>query len=125
MKVRLLSVFVIIFIAFSACTNRKLQLNSGEESLSPQDITETTKKNKDDIKFADDEIFGELYDAYSKIEFLGEFIKSEPLDYPFYLDKFSKLINSEVTFSDKNDNKLLLSEYGEMPTKKDIGKYKL
>ena len=53
------------------------------------------------IDFADEETFKVIREAYTEIDFYGEFKKGDTRIYDFYKEKFLKLLNCETTFFDK------------------------
>ncbi|MCL2147594.1 MAG: hypothetical protein FWH52_07285 [Synergistaceae bacterium] len=69
----------------------------------------------EDIKNVDDDTFKIIKEAYSKIDFFGEFEKGHDELYGFYARQYLRLLNCEVTFFDKyTQESYYLFEFREM-----------
>ena len=122
MKIKniLLVLSSIIFIGILICLTILFisKQKSGKTSDNNSSISISSinhKRQSEEMEFIDKEDFKIIKDAYSKIDFMGEFKKGNTEIYGYYKKQYLKLLNCEATFFNKeSQNEFFINEFNEM-----------
>ena len=113
----LLVVLSILTIALIGCEEDLYisQSDINSESQNEQNDDNINESSDNEINFVSKELFEIIKNAYSEVDFIGEFQTGTVEVYGFYKEQYLKLLKCEVTFIDKSLQKnFYINEFNEM-----------
>ena len=97
-----------------ACQGSKARYSSQEEILTTNDRSYeyTYEFPYAEMEYAASETFVFLHNAYNNVNFYGEFLKGDAEKSTYYIEKYKKLVNNEITFLDQEEgNEYLIKDF--------------
>lgn len=138
-----MAILIISLVVIGKPDNVEKQKNTSNEAENPVSLDDSNKKDNaeskekkntiypytniagegvdyEDVIFVDDEIYETLKEAYSKVDFTTTFQKGKQENEDYYKEQYKKMLNCEVTFTDKERKEYLLKDFDEMKLNTDI-----
>ena len=114
-RIQLLTILAISTVSvLGACQENEVQYSSQEEigTTNDRSYEYTYEFPYAEMEYAGGEAFEFLHNAYDNVNFYGEFLKGDAEKSTYYIEKYKKLVNNEITFLDQEEgNEYLIKDF--------------